>query len=206
MLSDMVSTGFHGVTLADVQFGDTVLVIGIGPVGLMSVAVSALRGASRNIVVGSRPRCVEAAKGYGATDIFDYHAGDIAEQVMKLTNGEGVDKAVIAGGNVDTFAIAVKVVKPAGKIGSVNYISSGDFIKIPVQEWGDGMSDKQINGGILPTGKLHIEKLASHVQYGKLDVKPLVMHVHHGWDSMPDAFQIMEDKPRDLIKPVVVFG
>lgn len=58
MLSDMVPTGFHGVTLADVQFGDTVLVIGIGPVGLMSVAGSALRGASCNIVAGSRPRCV----------------------------------------------------------------------------------------------------------------------------------------------------
>ena len=43
MLSDMVPTGFHGVELADVQFGDTVLVIGIGPVGLMSVAGTALR-------------------------------------------------------------------------------------------------------------------------------------------------------------------
>lgn len=75
---------------------------------------------------------------------------------MKLTNGEDVDKAVIAGGNVDTFATAVKVVKSAGKIGSVNYTSSGDFIKIPVQEWGVGMFDKQINGSIMPAGKLHI--------------------------------------------------
>lgn len=47
MLSDMVPTGFHGVELADVQFGDTVLVIGIGPVGLMSVAGTNMRGASR---------------------------------------------------------------------------------------------------------------------------------------------------------------
>ena len=46
MLSDMVPTGFHGVELAGVQFGDTVLVIGIGPVGLMSVAGAALSGAS----------------------------------------------------------------------------------------------------------------------------------------------------------------
>ena len=47
MLSDMVPTGFHGAELADVQFGDTVLVVGIGPVGLMSVAGAALRGAAR---------------------------------------------------------------------------------------------------------------------------------------------------------------
>ena len=44
MLSDMVPTGFHGVELADVQFGDTVCVVGIGPVGLMAVAGAALRG------------------------------------------------------------------------------------------------------------------------------------------------------------------
>ena len=51
MLSDMVPTGFHGVELADVQFGDTVLVVGIGPVGLMAVAGANLRGASRIIAV-----------------------------------------------------------------------------------------------------------------------------------------------------------
>ena len=53
MLSDMVPTGFHGVELADVQFGDTVLVIGIGPVGLMAVAGASLRGAARIIAVGT---------------------------------------------------------------------------------------------------------------------------------------------------------
>ncbi len=43
MLSDMVPTGFHGVELADVQYGDTVMVVGIGPVGLMAVAGAAFR-------------------------------------------------------------------------------------------------------------------------------------------------------------------
>ena len=70
ILSDMVPTGFHAVELAGVEFGDTVLVIGIGPVGLMSVAGAALHGASRIIAVGTRPVCVEAAKGYGATDFL----------------------------------------------------------------------------------------------------------------------------------------
>ena len=55
MLSDMVPTGFHGVELADVQFGDVVLVIGIGPVGLMAVAGTNMRGAAR-IIAGIRRR------------------------------------------------------------------------------------------------------------------------------------------------------
>ena len=53
MISDMVPTGFHGVELADVQFGDNVAVIGIGPVGLMSVAAAAIRGAANIYAVGS---------------------------------------------------------------------------------------------------------------------------------------------------------
>ena len=104
MLSDMVPTGLHGVELADVQFGDTVCVIGIGPVGLMSVAGAAIRGASRLFAVGSRPNCVELAKEYGATDIINYRDGDIVKQVMELTKGQGVDRVVIAGGDNDTFA------------------------------------------------------------------------------------------------------
>ena len=83
MLSDMVPTGFHGVELADVQFGDDVVVIGIGPVGLMAVAGAALRGAANLFAVGSRPNCVEAAKKYGATDIINYRDGSIVEQVME---------------------------------------------------------------------------------------------------------------------------
>ena len=54
MISDMVPTGFHGAELAGIEFGDNVAVIGIGPVGLMSVAASAIRGAANIYAVGSR--------------------------------------------------------------------------------------------------------------------------------------------------------
>ncbi len=86
MLSDMVPTGLHGAELADVQFGDTVLVIGIGPVGLMSVAGANLRGASRIIAVGTRPKCVEVAKLYGASDFISYKNGSIEKQALELTD------------------------------------------------------------------------------------------------------------------------
>lgn len=150
MLSDMVPTGFHGVELADVQFGDTVLVIGIGPVGLMSTAGARMRGASRIICVGTRPACVEVAKKYGADDFISYKKGSIEDQVMELTNGRGVDRVIMAGGSVETFESAIKSLKPGGKIGNVNYLGSGDFITIPRVEWGVGMGHKQINGGLMP--------------------------------------------------------
>ena len=203
MLSDMVPTGFHGVELADVQFGDTVLVIGIGPVGLMSVAGANMRGASRIIAVGTRPVCVEAAKGYGATDFISYKNGPIFEQVLDMTGGKGVDKIVIAGGGVETFAEAVKCLKPGGKIGNVNYLGSGEMIDIPRTEWGVGMGHKQINGGLMPGGRLRMEKLSALVSAGKLNLAPLSTHVFEGWDNLEKALFLMRDKPSDLIKPVI---
>lgn len=204
MLSDMVPTGFHGVELADVQFGDTVLVIGIGPVGLMAVAGAALRGASRIIAVGTRPNCVEVAKKFGATDFVSYKNGTIEEQVLAMTGGKGVDRVVIAGGTVKTFESAVKSLKAGGKIGNVNYLGSGDFITVPRVEWGVGMGHKQINGGLMPGGRLRMEKLGALISAKKIDVSLLCTHVFHGWEHIPEALQLMKDKPAALIKPVVI--
>lgn len=142
MLSDMVPTGLHGVELADVQFGDEVCVIGIGPVGLMSVAGAALRGASKLYAVGSRPNCAQIAREYGATDIINYREGDIVQQILDKTHGKGVDRVIIAGGDNDTFAQAVTMLKPGGRIGNVNYLGSGNSIGIPRVEWGCGMGHK----------------------------------------------------------------
>ncbi len=204
MLSDMVPTGFHGVELADVQFGDSVCVIGIGPVGLMAVAGAALRGASRLYAVGSRSNCVEAAKAYGATDIINYRDGDLVEQIMEKTHGAGVDRVVIAGGDVDTFAQAVRMLKPGGVIGNVNYLGSGDNVNVPRVEWGCGMGHKTIRGGLMPGGRLRMEKLASLMETGRLDTSRLLTHRFNGFEHMEEALMLMKDKPRDLIKPVVI--
>lgn len=204
MLSDMVPTGFHGVELADIQFGDDVCVVGIGPVGLMAVAGAAIRGASNLYAVGSRPNCVKVAKEYGATDIINYREGDIVEQIMEKTHGKGVDRVVIAGGNVDTFIQAIKMLKPGGKIGNVNYLGSGDYVKIPRVEWGCGMGHKVIAGGLMPGGRLRMEKLVTLMQTGRLDTGKLLTHKFKGFEKMEEALMLMKDKPKDLIKPIVI--
>ena len=204
MLSDMVPTGFHASELADVQYGDSVCVVGIGPVGLMGVRGAVLKGAGRVFAVGSRPNCVQIAKEYGATDIINYREGDIVKQVLDFTGGKGVDKVLIAGGDVDTFAQAVTMLKPGGAIGNVNYLGSGEFVKIPRVEWGVGMGHKKICAGLMPGGRLRMEKLASLVMAGRLDPGKLITHRFQGFDKIEEALMLMKDKPKDLIKPVVI--
>lgn len=204
MLSDMVPTGFHGVELAHVKFGDSVCVIGIGPVGLMAVAGAALHGASHLYAVGSRKVCADVARAYGATDIINYREGDIVEQILDKTHGRGVDKVIIAGGDNDTFIQAVQMLKPGGRIGNVNYLGEGDYVRIPRAEWGCGMGHKTIAGGLMPGGRRRMEKLASLISTGRLDTSKLITHTFNGFEHIEEALMLMKDKPRDLIKPVVV--
>ncbi|ADK15544.1 MULTISPECIES: NAD(P)-dependent alcohol dehydrogenase [Clostridium] len=205
MMTDMMTTGFHGAELADIKMGSSVVVIGIGAVGLMGIAGSKLRGAGRIIGVGSRPVCVETAKFYGATDIVNYKNGDIVEQIMDLTHGKGVDRVIMAGGGAETLAQAVTMVKPGGVISNINYHGSGDTLPIPRVQWGCGMAHKTIRGGLCPGGRLRMEMLRDLVLYKRVDLSKLVTHVFDGAENIEKALLLMKNKPKDLIKSVVTF-
>ncbi|HIQ68529.1 MAG TPA: NAD(P)-dependent alcohol dehydrogenase [Candidatus Faecousia excrementigallinarum] len=204
MLADMVPTGLHGAELADITFGDNVAVIGIGPVGLMAVAGAALRGAAQIYAVGSRKNCADLALEFGATRIVNYREGDIVEQILDLTRGQGVDKVIVAGGDNNTFTQALKILKPGGIIGNVNYLGEGESVPISRLDWGCGMGHKQIRGGLMPGGRLRAEKLARLVTAGRIHPEKLITHTFHGLENVEPALMLMKDKPRDLIKPLVI--
>jgi threonine dehydrogenase-like Zn-dependent dehydrogenase len=200
----MMTTGLHGAELAEVQLGSSVAVIGIGAVGLMAVAGARLRGAGRIIAVGSRPVCIEVAKYYGATDIVNYKDGDIVDQVMNLTDSKGVDCVIVAGGNAEVLAQAVKMARAGGTVSNINYFGDNDLLPVPRAEWGCGMAHKDIRGGLCPGGRLRMEMLIELVKYNRVDPGKLVTHVMHGIDKLEKALMLMKDKPKDLIKPVVI--
>lgn len=207
MLSDMMPTGFHASELAGVKFGDTVAVIGIGPVGLMTVRGAVLRGAGRLFAVGShkREKTMDVAKAYGATDLIDYHDGDLADQILAATDNQGVDRVLIAGGDAaHTFDQAMRMLKPGGSIGNVNYLNGHDNVVFNAGNWGVGMGHKTLHGGLMPGGRLRMEKLASLVVNGRVDPSLLITHRFEGFEHIADAVELMHNKPDDLIKPVVI--
>ena len=95
------------------------------------------------------------------------------------------------------------MLRPGGRIGNVNYLGSGDYVRIPRVAWGCGMGHKTIAGGLMPGGRRRMEKLASLMETGRLDTSKLLTHRFQGFDRLEDALMLMKDKPKDLIKPVV---
>lgn len=202
MTVDMMSTGFHGAELADVEYGDKVVVVGIGPVGLMSVAGSVLRGAGQVIGIGTRPNCVKIAREYGATDIVSYKNGDLVEQVLALTDG-GADKVIIAGGTQETFQQAIAMVRPMGIVANINFFDATDTLSMTAPSWGLGMSSKDIRCGFCPGGAVRIQRMMELIRAGRIDPTKLITHTFHGFDKIEDAFLLMDRKDPDLIKPIV---
>jgi glutathione-independent formaldehyde dehydrogenase len=129
MLADIFPTGYHATALAKVGPGETVVVYGSGPVGLMAAYASLIKGASRVFVVDKVPSRLQLAEDIGAIPI-DFTKGDPAEQIKDQTGGEGVDKGVDAVGYQATAQQGeeqpalvlnqlIDTVRPTGMIGVI---------------------------------------------------------------------------------------
>lgn len=203
LAADMLNTGLYGAQLADVQPGDTVVVLGVGPVGLMAVAGARLRGAGRIIAIGSRPAGMALARTYGATDLINYREEDVTRRVHLLTDKQGADCCICAGGGPDALGQAVATVRWGGTVGNVNYFATYGDLPINSVRYGFGMGNKTIRGGECPGGRARMEKLLALLQYDRVDPTPLITHRFQGLDQVEAAFRLMAQKPPSLVKTMV---
>jgi threonine dehydrogenase-like Zn-dependent dehydrogenase len=202
---DMLSTGFMGAEHGNIPIGGTVAVLAQGPVGLMATAGARLRGAGLIIGVDSVPSRQKLARIYGADEIVDFSREDVVGRVMELTGGEGVDTAIEALGNDATFQTAIKITKPGGTISNAGYFGEGEFIHIPREEWGVGMADKTIATGLCPGGRLRMERLLRVLEADRVDPTQMTTHTFP-FDEMERAFEVMDKKLDDVVKPLIVFS
>ena len=97
MLSDILPTGYHGTELAQVGIGDSVVIWGAGPAGLLAAMSADPRGADQVFVVDRQPDRLKLVETIGATPIDD-STGDAVQQILDATRGEGADRGVEAVG------------------------------------------------------------------------------------------------------------
>jgi L-iditol 2-dehydrogenase len=124
-------TALHAVERSDMRLGDTVLVLGAGPVGLSAVGFAALRGAGRVLCIGAPAHRLEVARSMGADDVLDFSTCDEqarSQWVLERTGGRGADVTIEATGVAAAVTQSIRWTRDAGIVVVVGqYTDAGDI-------------------------------------------------------------------------------
>jgi L-iditol 2-dehydrogenase len=116
VLAEPLSCAINGVRAAQVALGDTVLIYGSGPMGLLNLMVAAAAGASRLIVVDLNAARLEQARRLGATDVINPQEESVPHWIERQTNGRGVDVAIVAVPARQAQQEAIHLLAPFGRL------------------------------------------------------------------------------------------
>ena len=120
MLSDILPTGFEcGVLNGQVKPGDTVAIIGAGPIGLAALLTAQFYSPAEIIMVDTDDNRLEVSKKFGATQVVNNTDGKAVEKIMALSAGRGVDVAMEAIGIPASFDICQSIVTAGGRIANI---------------------------------------------------------------------------------------
>lgn len=118
-LIEPFSVGLHACKRAGVKAGDTVAVLGLGPVGLLTIVAAKAGGATKIIAVDLEEIRLDMAAEMGATSVVNAGKQDVYEAIMKETGGLGADVAIETAGSTATNLMAVQVARRGGKVALV---------------------------------------------------------------------------------------
>lgn len=171
MLSCILPTGLECGTLnGQVKPGDTVAIIGAGPVGLAALLTAQLYSPAEIIMIDLDDNRLEVARSFGATQVVNSANGKAAQRVMELTQDAGVDVAIEAVGIAATFDICQAIIAPGGHIANVGV--HGKPVVLHLEKlWSSNitLTTRLVDAGTTPM-------LLKMVESGRLDAKKLVSH------------------------------
>jgi threonine dehydrogenase-like Zn-dependent dehydrogenase len=198
------STGFGGVESSDLRMGDTVAIVGQGPVGLAATVAARLRGAGYVIAIDVVPWRLEMSRRMGADVALDAAQLDIVEEVRRITGGWMADVAIEAVGTPDTFLTALRLTRPAGVLSSIgNYGMQGSLtLPLDAGAFMGGIGEKKIITTTAPGGKERGRRLLHMIAHGKFDLSPLVTH----WfdlDEIDAAYDVFRARRERVFKVAI---
>ncbi|SFN40114.1 alcohol dehydrogenase [Nitrosospira briensis] len=197
MLSDILPTGFEcGVVNGQIKPGDTVAIIGGGPIGLATLLTAQFYSPAEIIMVDIDDNRLEISKKLGATQTVNNSDGKAAEKVMALTSNKGVDVAIEAIGIPMSFDICQAIVTAGGHIASIGV--HGKPVQLDLDKlWSQNIT---LTTGLVDTATTPM--LMKTVMSGKIQPKDLITHYFQLEDIMAayDAFSnAMEERALKVI-------
>nr|WP_208111604.1 NAD(P)-dependent alcohol dehydrogenase [Enterovirga rhinocerotis] len=200
MCPDIMSTGFSGAENGGVKIGDSVAIFAQGPIGLCATAGAKLMGATRIIAVESIPERQAVARRLGADEIVDFSKVDPVDEIMRLTDGRGVDVSIEALGLQKTFEAALRVLRPGGTLSSLGVYSSD--LTIPLGAFAAGLGDHRIVTALCPGGKERMRRLMDVVATGRADLGALVTH-RFPLERITEAYEMFSHQRDGVLKVAI---
>ncbi len=198
MLSDILPTGYEcGVLNGSVKPGDSVAIIGAGPVGLAALLTTQFYAPANLIVIDLDDNRLEVAKQFGATAVINSTDGNAVEKVMALTSGKGVDVAIEAVGVAATFGICQEIIGAGGHIANIGV--HGAAVTLHLEKlWSQNITitTRLVDAVTTPL-------LLKAVLAGKLKPKQLVTH-HFTLDDIMKAYDTFGNAGRERALKVIL--
>ena len=140
------------------------------------------------------------AKRMGADHVVNFRAADPVEEIMKITDGRGVDAAIEALGTQATFESALRVLRPGGTLSSLG-VYSGD-LRIPLGPFAAGLGDHVIVTTLCPGGKERMRRLMTVVASGRVDLSAMVTH-RFKLDDIGAAYELFSQQRDGVLKVAI---
>ncbi len=193
---DVMGTGYHAIADSGLHPGDTVAVLGLGPVGLCAVQAARACGAAQVVAVDSVPERLAVAESFGAHAVH-LEEGDPRAVVRELTAGRGVDVCVDAVGHPQALDLAVRLTRKCGTVQAVGVYAERAEVHMGLV-WIKALRVCTGHANVLA----HVDPVLAMMSAGLLDPTPLVTH-HMSLDEAPEAYALYDRREalKILLRP-----
>ncbi|GID32316.1 zinc-dependent alcohol dehydrogenase family protein [Paractinoplanes brasiliensis] len=200
LLADILPTSYEvGVLNGGVRPGDTVVIVGAGPIGLAAVITARLFSPAHIVVIDKAQSRLQAAKMFGADITVLAGSQDPLETVRAMTGGLGADVVMEAVGTPSTFELCTTLVRPGGRVANIGV--HGKPATLHLEDlW---IRNVTITTGLVDT--YSTPRLLDMVAAGQLDLGHMITH-HFGFGEFMDAYDVFADPIHSGALKVMVSG
>jgi alcohol dehydrogenase len=199
-LADILPTSYEiGVLNGRIAPGDTVAIVGAGPIGLAAILTAQLYTPGRIVAIDLADSRLESARRFGADTTINNGSEDAVAKVMELTDGLGADVAMEAVGVPATFELATALIRPGGRVANIGV--HGEAATLHLEKlW---IRDVTVTTGLVDT--FSIPQLMRLIASGRLDPTVFATHRFALGDTM-EAYDVFADAANTNALKVVLQG